>query len=103
MSSNVRVQRICEQCGKEFQAKTTVTRFCSHQCNSRAGKLRMKELKVAVSNQETKGLMTQPIEQLNAKEFLSITEACKLLGVSRMTLYRQLQRKKVVAAESVDV
>ena len=27
MSSNIRIKRFCEQCGEEFTAKTTVTRF----------------------------------------------------------------------------
>ena len=28
MSSNIKVERICEWCGKKFIAQTTVTRFC---------------------------------------------------------------------------
>ena len=95
MSSNIRVRRVCEYCGNEFEAKTTVTRFCSHRCNSRSHKLRIKGLKVAASNEETRAHVTQPMESLKAKEFLSIEETCKLIGISRMTLYRQIQNKKI--------
>ncbi|MFA6334291.1 MAG: CHC2 zinc finger domain-containing protein [Bacteroidales bacterium] len=28
MGSNIRVQRICQYCGKEFTARTTVTKYC---------------------------------------------------------------------------
>ena len=38
MSTNIRVKRKCEYCKKEFTAKTIRTRYCSHQCNSRAYK-----------------------------------------------------------------
>ncbi len=53
MSSKIQIKRICEYCGNEFTAQTTVTRFCSHKCNSRAYKLKVKEMKVGKSNEET--------------------------------------------------
>ncbi len=28
MSSNIKLQRICQHCGNEFTAKTTVTQYC---------------------------------------------------------------------------
>lgn len=34
MSSNIRINRICKQCGDTFVAKTFKTQFCSHNCNS---------------------------------------------------------------------
>ena len=46
MGSNIYLQKICEQCGKEFTARTTVTRFCSHTCSSRAYKDRTRKDKV---------------------------------------------------------
>jgi hypothetical protein len=35
MSSNIRLDRVCEECNKIFVAKTTVTRFCSSRCNNK--------------------------------------------------------------------
>ena len=92
MSTNIQVQRICQHCGKEFTARTTVTRFCSNACSSKAYKANVKTLKVELSNRETQRVVSKPIEELKAKPFLSIWEAGKLLGVSRRTIYRMLDR-----------
>ena len=100
MSSNIEVQRICEYCGKEFTARTTQTRFCSHTCNSRAYKASLKNLKVELSNKETQRIISQPFEELKAKPFLSIAEACKLLGISRRTVYRMLERGELKAGKA---
>jgi excisionase family DNA binding protein len=95
MSSNIRIDRICELCGKSFVAKTTVTRFCSHTCNSRWGKIRVRELKVKVSNNQTLELAQKPLNDLKEKDYLSLAEAGKLLGISRMTLHRQIKAGRV--------
>ena len=100
MSSNIEVQRICEYCGKLFTARTTQTRFCSHTCNSRAYKANLKSLKVELSNKETQRFISQPIEELKAKPFLSINETCKLLGISRRTIYRMLERGEIKAGKA---
>jgi excisionase family DNA binding protein len=92
MSSNIKVQRICEHCGNVFTAKTTTTRYCSHKCNSADYKLKQRKQKVTVSNKETRIIRTQPIEELKAKEFLSINELCRLVGISRRTSYRLIER-----------
>ncbi|MFZ4106785.1 helix-turn-helix domain-containing protein [Flavobacterium sp.] len=36
-----------------------------------------------------------PYEILNSKPYLSISESCKLLGISRSTIYRLIQQKKI--------
>ena len=100
MSSNIEVQRICKYCGKEFTARTTQTRFCSHTCNNKAYKANIKSLKVELSNKETQRIISQPIEELKAKPFLSIAETCKLLGISRRTVYRLLERGELKAGKA---
>ena len=45
MSSNIAIQRICQHCGKEFTARTTVTQYCSDDCAKRAYKARIKAAK----------------------------------------------------------
>jgi len=99
MSSNIKTQRICQYCGKEFIAKTTVTKYCSHACNSRAYKANVKNLKIQLSNTETQQIKVKPIEELNAKPFLSISESCQLLGVSRRTIYRMIERKNLTVVK----
>jgi len=74
MSSNIQVQRICQHCGKEFIARTTVTKYCSGKCSKQAGKERIKVLKIEASNKETQRVKSQPIEELKAKAFLSIAD-----------------------------
>jgi excisionase family DNA binding protein len=76
-------------------AKTTVTRYCSHQCNSRTYKAKERGHKVAESDLQTLTAILSPIELLKAKEYLSIGEACKLIGISRMTLHRHIKKGKL--------
>ncbi len=112
MSSNIKVQRICQHCGNEFTARTTVTKYCGDNCAKRAYKKRKKEEKISVSNQETQEIIAQPIKAIQEKDFLSLDEAAKLLSVSRTTLYRMrkdgaiqfavIGKKKVISRKSID-
>ena len=97
MSTGIRVERICDFCGSSFVAKTTVTRYCSHICNSRAYKTIKRGQKVTISNLETTAKILNPLETVKAKDFLSIREACLLMGVSRMTLHRQIKARQIKA------
>ncbi len=97
MSSNIKVQRICQHCGKEFIARTTVTKYCSHRCASAANKALKRAEKVQTSNKETSRIITQPIEELKAKEFLSIREVATLLGCSIRTAYRLVNNRTLKA------
>ncbi|GAB3018959.1 helix-turn-helix domain-containing protein [Spirosoma pulveris] len=90
MSSNIRVRRICEQCGNEFEARTTVTKTCSDSCAKRAYKARQRAAKVTVSNEQTRRIIEKPLDDIRAKENLNIADASKLLGVSRWTIWRAI-------------
>ncbi|WP_207430565.1 helix-turn-helix domain-containing protein [Sabulibacter ruber] len=95
MSSNIRLKRICQHCGNEFVAKTTVTQYCGDTCAKRAYKVRLRTSKVEASNKETKETILKPIEELNAKEFLSIADTCQLLGLSRWTVWRAIKAQEL--------
>lgn len=97
MSSNIRVQRICQHCGKEFTAKTTVTKYCGENCAKRAYKARQRAAKVKKSNEETLKVKTAPIDQLNAKEILTVKEVGLLLGMSERTVYRLINKGTIKA------
>jgi len=88
MSSNIKVQKICQYCGKEFTAKTTVTKYCSHKCASAAYKARKRMGKMEVSNEETHRIINLPFDELKAKEFLTVRDVSILLGCSLRTAYR---------------
>lgn len=100
MSSKIKIQRVCKHCGIKFIAKTTVTNYCSHSCNQKAYKKRKREEKVKASNIETNYIISQPIEELKIKPFLSITDTSKILGVSRRTIYRMIERKELIIAKA---
>ena len=100
MSSNIQVQRICQHCSKEFTARTTITLYCSHRCNSAAYKQKVRAGKVGISNKETQRIKSQPIEELKAKAFLSIADTCKLIGISRRTVYRMIERGELITGKA---
>lgn len=95
MSSNIEIQRICEHCNTEFTARKTTTKYCSHKCNSKAYKANLKKTKIEKSNTETYIIKNAPILNLKAKEYLSISEVCQLIGISRRTLYRMIERQEL--------
>jgi excisionase family DNA binding protein len=97
MSSKIEVQRICQHCGNVFTARTTVTRFCSHRCGSAAHKQKVRAGKVEQSNKETQRIKTQPIEELKAKEFLTVREVARLLNCSVRSAYYYIESGTIKA------
>lgn len=95
MSSNIIVKRICEHCHQEFNAKTTTTRFCSLKCSSRNYKKRTREYKIQRAKMdytEKKLCSTEDIESANVKPYLSIKEACLLLGAGDSTIRKLIKQ-----------
>ena len=97
MSSNIEVQRICQHCGKEFTARTTVTQYCGDICAKRAYKARVKVSKIESSNKETQRIKSQPIEELKAKEFLTVREVARLLNCSVRSTYYYIESGTIKA------
>jgi excisionase family DNA binding protein len=97
MSSNIQVQRICQFCGKEFTARTTVTKYCGDDCAKRAYKARERAAKVELSNKETLSIKTKPYEDLKAKEFLTAREVATLLNCSLRSVYYYIESGNINA------
>ena len=93
MSSNIKIERICEWCGNRFMAQTTVTRFCSKRCAEHSYKERMRQKKMALSNQETS--QCNPDRKSRDKDFLTPTETAQFLGVCRTYIYDSINRGKI--------
>ena len=93
MSSNIKIERICEWCGNRFMAQTTVTRFCSKRCSEHSYKERMRQKKMALSNQETN--QCNPDWKSRDKNFLTPTETAQYLGVCRTYIYDSINRGKI--------
>lgn len=97
MSSNIRVNRVCQHCGGDFVAKKTTSRTCSDHCAKMFYKARQRAAKMEQSDNETLAIKAKPIEEVKIKEFLNIADASKLLGVSRWTLQRLIKRRALPA------
>lgn len=103
MSTNLHIPKTCEYCGNLFTARTTVTRYCSHKCNRIHYKQIKREQKVkgALAETHQKTSTPQPSasnpENLSNKDFLSVTEVSKLIGVSRWTIQRMIKRGQLKA------
>lgn len=96
MSSNIRIKSTCDFCGNEFTAKTLKTRYCSHTCNSRDYKQRLKKNRV---NKEVKvrNNKTQ-LESLEKRDYLSVKEVAVLMGCSTKTVYRLVKDGTIKSA-----
>ena len=88
MSSNIKVKRICVYCSSEFVAQTTSTKYCSKKCNSAHYKAKVRAKKVERSNIETTQKKHKTIQDVQAKEFLSVKDVSFLLGCSVRSTYR---------------
>ena len=100
MSSNIRLEKTCNFCGNRFTAKTTVTQFCSDNCAKRAYKQRKRSAKIETAIQaEKQKVVTSFNPVVVQKDFLSIDETCQLLGASRWTIYRLIDKGQLKAGK----
>ena len=83
------IKKICEYCGKEFAAWRASARCCSDYCNKRAYKDAKRKETIATIEAQTANKKAEKIKtELSERQYLSIVEAAKLIGVSRWTVYR---------------
>src|SRR5690606_5659287 len=109
MKTRIQIPKHCQLCGQAFVAQTTTTRYCGGNCAKRAYKLRKKEEKIqqalteqinTANDAKSQTLQSlQPVFNLKNKEFLSVQEAAELLGASRWTIQRLVQRNVLNAAK----
>ncbi len=99
MSSNIRIKRVCQFCKLTFVAKTFSTKYCSHSCNSKDYKRKIKEERISAVDKEVKIEKTfkkSPkaefnFELLNQKPYLNIAEVCILLNICDSTIRKYLK------------
>src|SRR5690348_1253401 len=88
MSSNIRMKKVCEQCGEVFIAKKTFTRFCSHRCNCKALKDRDRDLKIAEATQASNPKKTVPVVMNGIeKEMINVKQLAASIGLGERTMY----------------
>lgn len=92
-TTTIRIKKVCEWCGKEFEAQRCSTRFCSKACTDHAYKeqkrqerKRATEAAVVTAQHQKK---TLPLKE---QEFLSVAEASHLLHVTRDAVYKLIYR-----------
>lgn len=95
MSSNIRIEKTCEWCGKQFTAQTTVTRFCSKRCAEHSYKERMRKQKI----QQANSAVPSNISAINEKDYLTVAETAQVLGMTRQGVYKLIYRGDLVAAK----
>jgi len=84
-----KIKKICEYCGKGFEADKISTKYCSHKCNSAAYKTNRRKVAVKQSEELTaKNKTATLVTDLSNRDYLSISEAAKLFGLNRSTVYR---------------
>lgn len=99
MSSNIRVSKICIFCNNEFEAKTTVTKYCSLKCASRWNKQKVRNAKIEASNIDVKIKKNPTLTDLKLKELLTVADVSKLLGCSRQMINKLINSGKLKAVK----
>lgn len=104
MGAYIRVEKVCQYCNKLFIAQKLTTKYCSHKCNSRAYKAIKKHEKinnVDLESEPSNAVLPTPVvsflDQIQRKEYLTVKETAKLLGISKSTLYRLIKNGTIKA------
>ena len=97
MSSNIRINKVCQHCNKVFIAKTTVTKFCSDQCAKSNYKKRQKDARIEVSQVDTERLLSEGKQQNksafagNSAEMVGTSGLSAVTGLSERTIFRLIK------------
>lgn len=97
MSSNIRIEKFCEYCSREFIARTTTTKYCGDDCAKKAYKARQREENLLKSRHNSYKKKIAPIEELQIKEFLTVREAAALLSCSIRSIYYYIENGAIKA------
>lgn len=74
-TSSIRIKKICQWCGAEFEAQKVSTKYCSHRCANLAYKQATREKRVKQVEAETHFIKSEkPKENVKDKEYLSASE-----------------------------
>ncbi len=102
MSSNMHIERICRFCNSKFIARTTKTKYCSHNCSRKAYKQTAREEKLENARLEAEYIGKIKIKvnftELEAKPLLTINEASAYLNITHVTLRRWIKEKRILSS-----
>jgi len=92
MTERIQFEFACKTCGNLFTAYTSTTKYCSPNCAKRGYKAEKRKERLQLESVE---IQERNRQNLLLQENLSLTDASALLGVSRPTLYKLLDERKV--------
>jgi excisionase family DNA binding protein len=95
--SKLKIPKICEHCGKPFEAKTVITRFCSNTCILAAKRKRQKQELEEERNKQLLKDNAATIAEIQTRPYISIAEAVVLFGISKNTIHRLVRAGKIPA------
>lgn len=82
-TSNIRIKKICQWCGNEFEAQKATTQYCCKRCAEHAYKERKRQEKKKITETHDSLLAHEnKLSQLSKREFLSVAEVAQLLNVT---------------------
>lgn len=90
---NLNIQRECKICGSVFRAATLDSIYCSAKCSKVAWK-RRKDADILA---ERIRKVVEKVDDLSA--FISVSEAIKLYGMGRSTIYRLINNGKIASVK----
>jgi excisionase family DNA binding protein len=89
MTGNFEYKKVCKFCGNAFVAQKSTTKYCCDNCAKRAYKVKQKAQKRDERLQlESDEIKERNRQNLLSQEYLSLTNAAALLGISRPTIYK---------------
>lgn len=97
MSSNIRINKVCQHCNRVFIAKTTVTKFCSDQCAKSNYKKRQKDSLIEDSQADTERQLAEGRQQTvgalvnGSAEMMGIGSLSAVTGLSERTIFRLIK------------
>lgn len=95
MSSNIQIEKKCTFCGSPFTAKTFHTRYCSHTCNQKHYKQLQRQKQMLILPNPSKLPNSTINQDLQFKQFLSLSETAVLLGASKRTIQRLITKGQI--------
>jgi len=94
--SNIRIPRLCEFCGRPFEAKQIRSRYCSKLCAIKASQQEKRDEHVAQRENVLQN-MAGEIAAIQTRPYISVAEATKLFGISKDTIRRLIKNGKIPA------
>lgn len=86
--------KVCMHCGKVFQTMSSAMKYCSDRCAKNAKEEQKRTERI---HRQKKEVLERRHTSLLTQEFINITDAATLIGVSRPTVYKMIEDGRIEA------